>query len=66
MAFVPRPPMWLLPRALLAGALLTLAYLGSMGWITIAGCGPVAPGACSTLAEGYPLRWLTAHQNEPS
>ena len=22
-------------------------------------------GACSALAEGYPLRWLTARQNQP-
>jgi hypothetical protein len=62
---VRRPPMWLLPWALLAGALLTLAYLGSMDWIAIAGCRPAASGACIALAEGYPLRWLTAHQNEP-
>jgi hypothetical protein len=42
---VRRPPMWLLPWALLAGALLTLAYLGSMDWIAIAGCRPAASGA---------------------
>jgi hypothetical protein len=62
---VRRPPAWLLPWALLTGALLTLACLGNMTWIAIPGCRPAASGACSALAEGYPLRWLTAHQNEP-
>jgi hypothetical protein len=50
---------------LLAGVLLTLAYLGSMGFTAISGCRPAASGACSALAEGYPLRWLTAYRNEP-
>ena len=62
---VRRPPVWLLPWALLAGALLTLVSLGNIDWIAIPGCRPAASGACSALAEGYPLRWLTAHQNEP-
>jgi hypothetical protein len=62
---VRRPPLWLLPWGLLAGALLTLAYLGSMGFTAIPGCRPVGSGACSALTEGYPLRWLTAYQNEP-
>jgi hypothetical protein len=62
---VRRPPAWLLPWGLLAGALVTLACLGSMDWVVIAGCRPAASDACSALAEGYPLRWLTAHQNEP-
>ena len=62
---VRRPPVWLLPWGLLAGALLTLACLGSMDWVAIPGCRPAASDACSALAEGYPLRWLTAHQNEP-
>jgi hypothetical protein len=62
---VRRPPVWLLPWGLLAGALLTLACLGSMDWAAIPGCRPAASDACSALAEGYPLRWLTAHQNVP-
>jgi hypothetical protein len=62
---VRRPPAWLLPWGLLAGALVTLACLGSMDWVVVAGCRPTASDACSALAEGYPLRWLTAHQNEP-
>jgi len=60
-----RPPAWLLPCGLLAGTLLTLALLGSMGWVAVPGCRPAASDACSALAEGYPLRWLTAHQNDP-
>jgi hypothetical protein len=62
---VRRPPVWLLPWGLLAGGLLTLACLGHMDWTAIPGCRPAASDACSALAEGYPLRWLTAHQNAP-
>jgi hypothetical protein len=62
---VRRPPAWLLSWGLLAGALLTLACLGSGDWVAIPGCRPAASGACTALAEGYPLRWLTAHQNVP-
>jgi hypothetical protein len=62
---VRRPPVWLLSWGLLAGVLLTLACLGSMDWVAIAGCGPAASDGCSALVQGYPLRWLTAHQNEP-
>jgi hypothetical protein len=60
-----RPAAWLLPCGLLAGVLVTLALLGNMGWATIPGCTPPASDACATLAEGYPLRWLTAYQNTP-
>ena len=62
---VRRPPGWLLPWGLLAGVLLTLACLGNGDFIAIAGCRPAASTACSALAEGYPLRWLTAYQNDP-
>ena len=58
----PRPPAWLLPWGLLAGVLVTLACLGSMDFTTIAGCRPAASDACMAMAEGYPLRWLTAIQ----
>ncbi len=61
----PRPSAWLLPWGLLAGVLVTLACLGSMDFTTIAGCRPAASDACSALAEGYPLRWLTAIQGTP-
>jgi hypothetical protein len=60
-----RPPAWLLAGGLLAGALVTLACLGTMDWAAIPGCKPAASDACSALARGYPLRWLTAYQNEP-
>jgi hypothetical protein len=63
---VRRPPAWLLPWGLLAGVLVTLACLGSMDWVAVPGCKPAASDACTALAEGYPLRWLTAVQtNEP-
>ena len=63
---VRRPPAWLLPWGLLAGVLVTLACLGSMDWVAVPGCRPAASSACTALAEGYPLRWLTAVQpNEP-
>jgi hypothetical protein len=63
---VRRPPAWLLPWGLLAGVLVTLACLGSMDWVAVPGCRPAASDACSALAEGYPLRWLTAvPTNEP-
>jgi hypothetical protein len=59
-----RPPPWLLPWGLVLGALVTLAYLGSMDWVTVPGCRPAAD-ACQAIAEGYPLRWLTSHHNVP-
>ena len=58
----PRPPAWLLPWGLLTGVLVTLACLGSMDFTTVAGCRPAASDACMAMAEGYPLRWLTAIQ----
>ena len=61
----PRPPAWLLPWGLLAGVLVTLACLGNMDWVAISGCRPAASDACTALAEGYPLRWLTAIQGTP-
>jgi hypothetical protein len=63
---VRRPPSWLLSWGLLAGALVTLACLGgNLDWVAIAGCRPAASDACVAVAEGYPLRWLTSHQNVP-
>lgn len=62
---VRRPPAWLLPWGLLAGGVLTLAFLGNMDWVAVAGCRPAGSDACSALAEGYPLHWLTADQGDP-
>jgi hypothetical protein len=60
-----RPPMWLLPWGLLAGVLVTLACLGHMDYALIPGCRATASDTCGALAEGYPLHWLTADQNDP-
>jgi len=46
-------------------SLAVMAFLGSMDWVTIAGCRPAGADACTALVEGYPLRWLTAYQNVP-
>lgn len=62
---VRQPPKWLLPWGLFAGAVVTLVCLGHMDFVAVSGCKPAASGACTAVAEGYPLRWLTAHQNEP-
>lgn len=60
-----RPAWWLLPWGLFAGVMVTLACLGNMHWVAIPGCRPSASDTCTALAEGYPLRWLTAVQNTP-
>jgi hypothetical protein len=62
---VRRPPSWLVPCGLVLGMIVTLAYLGSMDVVAVPGCRPAAAEACSVLAEGYPLRWLTAPQSTP-
>ena len=65
------PPLWLVLSALLAGVIVTLLYLGSMSYVTIRGCGPAGvaaaqlPNRCFTLAEGYPLRFLTTYRSTP-
>lgn len=60
-----RPPSWLVPCGVVLGVVVTLAYLGSMDVVAVAGCRPTAAEACGVLAEGYPLRWLTAPQSTP-
>ncbi|MBO0832071.1 MAG: hypothetical protein J2P28_24640 [Actinobacteria bacterium] len=63
-----KPPSWLVPWSLLAGLLLTLAFLGSMDWKQIPDCGQRStapytlyslPGGCATITEGYPVRYLS-------
>jgi hypothetical protein len=60
-----RPPTWLLACGLLAGVVVTLACLGNNEFVALPGCRPAASDACGAFVEGYPLRWLTAHQNVP-
>lgn len=66
------PPLWLALAGLFTGLVVTLLYLGNMGYTPIPGCGPPGaaalhqlPDRCFALAEGYPLRFLTADQNTP-
>jgi hypothetical protein len=65
------PPFWLPLFALLTGLVVTLLYLSSMGWAAIPGCGPARatiaqlPNRCFGLAQGYPVRFLTAYQGTP-
>ena len=59
---VRRPPSWLLPWGLFLGVVLTLACLGNMDIAAVPGCRPTAAEGCSVLAEGGPLRWLSAPQ----
>lgn len=65
------PPLWLVSAGLLAGLVVTLLYLANMSWTPIPGCGvPGAsleqlPARCIGLAQGYPLRFLTADQSIP-
>lgn len=56
---VPRPPAWLLPWGLFLGIVLTLLYLGDVGFVTAPGCKPATSPACKVFASGYPVRWLT-------
>jgi hypothetical protein len=72
MASMPvKPPLWMLLSALLAGLVVTLLFLGSMDVAAIPGCGPAGatmaqlPSRCLGLAQGYPLRFLTAYQGTP-
>lgn len=66
-----RPPVWMFLSALLTGLVATLISLGNMGSAAIPGCGPIGatiaqlPGRCFGLAQGYPVRFLTAYQGTP-
>lgn len=65
------PPLWMPLSALITGLVLTLLNLGSESWAAIPGCGPAGatfaqlPGRCIGLAQGYPVRFLTAYQGMP-
>jgi hypothetical protein len=58
----PTPPWWMAAAALAGGLLVTLLFLGSMGWKTVpCAAGSSAPVAtCSTLDEGFPVHFLSA------
>jgi hypothetical protein len=64
-SLVRRPPAWLVLSGLLAGVLVTAAFLASMVYVAVPGCRPATSDLCTALVEGYPLRWLTANQNTP-
>jgi hypothetical protein len=64
-----KPLAWVVPWGLLAGLLLTLVFLGQMGWKDLSGCGQKTsfpyrlyslPGGCTTIEEGYPVRFLSS------
>jgi hypothetical protein len=65
------PPVWMPLSALLTGLLATLLSLASMDFAAIPGCGPAGttiarlPARCFGLAQGYPVRFLTAYQGTP-
>ena len=64
----PVPPRWLPVSAVTAGLTITLLSLGNMDFQPVSGCqapGYLAPHAaplaqCATLAEGYPIHYLSA------
>jgi len=59
----PIPPWWMVAVALAAGVLITLLFLGSMDWQSVACAATqrsVLPAHCATLAEGYPVHFLSA------
>jgi hypothetical protein len=65
------PPLWMPLFALLTGVVATLLSLAHMDWTAIPGCGPTGatlaqlPNRCFGLAQGYPVRFLTAYQSTP-
>lgn len=65
LALVRRPPAWLLVCGVFLGVLVALAYAASVNYVGIPGCEPASSNACTTLARGYPVRWLTATGNVP-
>ena len=59
----PVPRWWMALAAVAAGAAITLLFLASMDWQTVP-CAlaprPATPTQCTALAEGYPVRFLSA------
>lgn len=64
----PSPPKWMPAAAAAAGLIISLLLLGNMSFQPLSGCGgrgylaPHSPplARCGTLAEGYPVHWLSA------
>lgn len=62
------PPRWMPVAAAAAGVIFTLLFLGNMSFKFVPGCqgpGYLAPhsaplGSCETVAEGYPVHYLSA------
>jgi hypothetical protein len=62
------PPRWMPVAAAAAGVIITLLFLGNMSFQPLPGCqapGYLAPHSapldqCTTLAEGYPIHYLSA------
>jgi hypothetical protein len=60
------PPCWLVAAGAGAGLIVTLLYLGNMSSVPVPGCAASATGTghpaagCTTLAEGYPVHFLSA------
>jgi hypothetical protein len=64
-----KPLAWVIPWGLLAGMIVTLLFLGQMAWKPLTDCGVKSafpyssytpPGGCSTIIEGYPVRYLSS------
>ena len=58
----PMPLRWMMVAALASGLLITLLFLASMDWQSVP-CAPAASTAsagCVTLAEGFPVHFLSA------
>jgi hypothetical protein len=59
----PIPPWWMAAVSLAVGVLITLLFLGSMDWQSVA-CAATQRSSplthCVTLAEGYPVHFLSA------
>jgi hypothetical protein len=60
---------WVIPWGLVAGIIMTLLSLGSGTWEPLTDCGQKVsppyslyspPGGCSTIGEGYPVRFLSS------
>jgi hypothetical protein len=59
----PTPARWMAGAALAGGLLITLLFLASMDWQSVPCASPspsTLPSRCATLAEGFPVHFLSA------